>query len=144
MLKGHFQRTDLTRGATYVPAVLASVEDGSEARGIMDTGAAVNLLSFSLAKPVLGLAPENVLKGLKQPICGVGNATQYAYGFKVNLKLRATSASKSYLLLPDAWLYVFEKELPFQILIGQKSGFENRAFFHLHKGSSSYWSLKDL
>lgn len=144
MLKGHFQRINLIGSATYAPSVLASVEDGSEASGIMDTGAVVNLLSFSLAKPLLGLTPQDVLKGLKQPICGVGNATQYAYGFKVNLKLRATSASKSYLLLPDAWLYVFEKELPYDILIGQKSGFENRAFFHLNKGSSSYWSMKDL
>jgi len=117
----------------------------TEVGGIIDSGSVANLTSISLARRLLGMSQDDVKKtGRKTAFSGLNAKSCPAYGFQVNLNLRATLGTMKSFALPNAWLYFYDSELPYQILIGQSHGLQGRAFFHLNGGRKQHWTLRDL
>jgi len=148
MLTGLFCEVRLGNGdLTHMPVVRASVilsgVNSTEVDGLLDTGASVNLISMSSSKTLLRMSPEDARKGRPLELSGLGTAPNLSYGFQVNLRLRSTTNSTEYFLMPNVWLYVCEANLPgYEILIGQSHGFEEKIFVHLNREQKRYWQIK--
>jgi hypothetical protein len=146
MLKGLFRHVALDGDSTFMPFVRTSIIVGGntslEVDGLIDSGSSLNLISISSSKTLLGESPDEVRKGRKMPVAGFGAATSFAYGWQVNLRLRATTNATEYFLWPDVWIYASEMPLPIgQILIGQSKGLEERVFVHLNRQRKRYWLI---
>jgi len=143
MLKGAFRPVPLGgEGETFMPYVRVSVINGGrvshEVDGLLDSGAAANIISVSSAKALLGMPPEEIRKGRPLSIAGLGGVPFIAYGWQVDFRLRATTSSTDYFLWQGVWIYACDMELPSgQILIGQRTGLEEKVFVHINRGQKS-------
>jgi len=112
MLTGQFCSTPLDDGnETFMPFVRVSITYGThksiEFEGLIDTGACVNLIAMRAVETMLGISEEDAKKGRKLTISGVGSHPNYAYGFEVDMVLRASSHKSSEpFVLPKATVYV--------------------------------------
>lgn len=146
MIKGLFRQVALDGDSTFMPFVRASIIVGAnsslEVDGLIDSGSSLNLISISSSKTLFGKSQDEVRKGRKIPVAGLGGAASFAYGWQVNLRLRATTNSTEYFLWPDVWIYACEALLPIgQILIGQSKGLEEKVFVHLNRQRKRYWLI---
>lgn len=150
MLEGQYRRVPLNNGReTFMPFVRATLVIGGrnspECDGLIDTGASINLISMSSAAALLGKTAEEVKRGEVLNIRGVGSANYPAYGWQVDLHLRATTASTTRVIWQSAWVFVVEMPLPLsQILLGQFAGLEEKLFVHSNRAKRRYWMLKEL
>jgi hypothetical protein len=150
MLEGQFRKVSLNNGReTFMPFVRATLIIGErnspECDGLIDTGASINLISMSSAAALLGKTAEEVKRGEPLNIRGVGSANSVAYGWQVDLHLRATTASAVRMIWQRAWVFVTEKPLPLsQILLGQFTGLEEKLFVHSNRAKRRYWMVKEL
>ena len=120
-------------GETFMPYVRVSVINGGrvshEVDGLLDSGAVANIISVSSANALLGMSPEETRRGRPLSIAGLGGVTSIAYGWQVDFRLRATTASAVDVLWQGVWIYACDMALPAaQILIGQRSGLEEKVF----------------
>jgi hypothetical protein len=148
MLTGLFCEIRLNNGdLTHIPVVRASVNFGghssNEVEGLIDTGSSINLISMSSVKTLLGISKDEARRGRQLTISGLGGIPSRSYGFQVNLNLRATTVSTNYLNWPNVWLYVCEAPLPYQLLIGQSHGIEEKILVHLNRQQKRYWQIKN-
>ena len=147
MLRGAFRPVPLGgEGETFMPYVRVSVINegrvSHEVDGLLDTGAAANIISFSSSKALLGMSQEEVCKGRQLSIVGLGGVPFMAYGWQVDLRLCATTSSIDQSLWQSVWIYACDMALPTgQILIGQRSGLEEKVFVHLNRAQKRYWQV---
>lgn len=147
MLRGAFRPVPLGgEDITFMPFVRVSVINGERAShevdGLLDSGAAANLISLSSSKALLGMSQEEVCKGRQLSIVGLGGAQSIAYGWQVDLRLRATTGSTDYFLWRGVWVYACQAALPnSEILIGQRWGLEEKVFVHLNRAQKRYWQV---
>jgi hypothetical protein len=151
MLTGQFCKIDLSDGnQTFMPFVRASLKNGNhnsvEMDALIDTGACVNLISIRSVKTALGITPDDARQGRKLSISPVGKNELFAYGFQVDITLRAsTNNSSKQFILSNSSIYVVDAELPtsWQMLIGQFHGFEERTLLHLNRQKKRFWQIQD-
>lgn len=147
MLRGAFRQVSLgSEGTTFMPFVRVCVANGERAShevdGLLDSGSAVNLISLSSSKALLGMSQDEVRKGRQLSVRGLGGAPSVAYGWQVDLRLRATTISTDYFQWKGVWIYACEAALPnSEILIGQRSGLEEKVFVHLNRAQKRYWQI---
>lgn len=146
-MKGPFRPIRFGHRSAHFPFVRAVlVHNGRqsiEIDALLDTGAACNLIPLSSATVLLNMSAEEIRKGVELPISGVGGQKLTAYGWQVDLHLRATSRSDELTLWANVWVYVLEGNLPLaQMLIGQSDGFEDKPFVHLNTTSKRYWIIR--
>ncbi len=146
-MKGCFRATPVNGVSAYMPYVRVAVTHNGtksfEVDALLDTGASINLISMDSAKVLMNMSPEEIRKGKQLPISGVGGANSTAYGWQVDLQLRATTKSSDTVVWERVWLYVSENRVPIaQILIGQLHGLDSRVFVHLNRSQNRYWLLR--
>ena len=146
-MKGYFRPTPVNGSSAYMPYVRAAVTHNGirsiEVDALLDTGASINLISMDSATALMNMSPDEIRKGRRLPVSGVGGANSTAYGWQVDLQLRATSKSSDTVTWEGVWLYVSENRVPFaHILIGQLHGFESKVFVHLNRPPNRYWLLR--
>ena len=147
MLRGMFKKQFVNGHTTHVPYVrvgmFANDRVSPEVEGVIDTGASINLIAMTAGRTMLGKSREEIRNGKPLKIDGVG-AASLAFGWKVDLRLRATAAADKYMLLKDVWVYFVETRLPHgDVLVGQFTGLEERVLVHKNCESERFWMLQD-
>lgn len=148
MLRGLFREVPLEGATTFMPIVRVGVVRGQnssvEVDGLLDSGSACNLIPISAVRSLLGMTQDEARRGRRMSICGLGGSTSFAYGWQVDLRLRATTSASDCVLWRGVWLYVCDTPLPpiAQVLIGQSSGLEERVFVHLNQNRGRYWLIR--
>jgi hypothetical protein len=112
--------------------------------GLLDTGSSLNLISLSSARTLLGLSQDEVKKGRKVSVVGLGGRNSFAFGLEVDLRLKATTSSIEEFVWRRVWVYAVEAQLPLaQMLIGQSGGFEGKVFVHINRPEKKYWIVRN-
>lgn len=126
-------------------AVASIIYGGAESQpvgALLDTGSAINIVDMDFAEVCLGKTKAEIKKGPSLSLGGMGGAKQWGFGWKVNVRLKATPTSTESLILRDAWIYACELKVPgFVVLIGQHSGLEERWFRHHNHPTNRHWLI---
>lgn len=133
-------------------AYLSSTIGGEETtpfQALVDTGAAVILITLERAAELMGKTEEAVKADDPHPpmISGVGGGTP-GYRCQFDLWVKAQQNDYDAILIQGAQFYAVELDdiLGYDALFGQKHGFQNLLFEHLHHSdpNQQYWRLTEL
>jgi hypothetical protein len=149
ILKGPFRPVRVGTKTTYMPfARVALSLDGRRTitfDGLLDSGAAMNVMSIGDGAVLLGKSEDELQAGgTHVKIQGVG-ATNDAFAWQLDLLIRPRDSAPpdQEMMIPKMWVHFVKGSVPAaQMLIGQFT-LEDRIYVHINRTERRYWVLRN-